>query len=263
MILLIYSGGEFMYFDTHCHLNSEELFENHDMFIQKALDNQVNNMVVVGYTLESSKKAVELAKQYDFIYAAVGIGPNDCLDTTKENMDELEEYLKEPCVVALGEIGLDYYWDTVSKEKQLEVFNWQMELAKKYQKPVVIHCRDAYEDTYQVLKRNGHPGIMHCYSGSVEMAKRFIDIGFYISLAGPVTFKNARVPKDVAANIDLEHLLIETDCPYLTPHPYRGKLNEPANVVYIAQEIAKLKNMEIENVARATTFNAKKVFGIK
>ena len=178
-------------------------------------------------------------------------------------MDELEEYLKEPCVVALGEIGLDYYWDTVSKEKQLEVFNWQMELAKKYQKPVVIHCRDAYEDTYQVLKRNGHPGIMHCYSGSVEMAKRFIDIGFYISLAGPVTFKNARVPKDVAANIDLEHLLIETDCPYLTPHPYRGKLNEPANVVYIAQEIAKLKNMEIENVARATTFNAKKVFGIK
>ena len=178
-------------------------------------------------------------------------------------MDELEEYLKEPCVVALGEIGLDYYWDTVSKEKQLEVFNWQMELAKKYQKPVVIHCRDAYEDTYQVLKRNGHPGIMHCYSGSIEMAKRFIDIGFYISLAGPVTFKNARVPKDVAANIDLEHLLIETDCPYLTPHPYRGKLNEPANVVYIAQEIAKLKNMEIENVARATTFNAKKVFGIK
>ena len=232
-------------------------------FVSRALDNQVNHMVVVGYTLESSKKAIELANQYGFIYAAVGIGPNDCLETTKEDMAILEEYLKAPKVVALGEIGLDYYWDTVGKEKQMEVFQWQMDLAKKYQKPVVIHCRDAYEDTYQVLKRNGHPGIMHCYSGSVEMAKRFIDIGFYISLAGPVTFKNARVPKDVAANIDLEHLLIETDCPYLTPHPYRGKLNEPANVVYIAQEIAKLKNMEIENVARATTFNAKKVFGIK
>ena len=119
------------------------------------------------------------------------------------------------------------------------------------------------EDTYEVLKRNGHPGIMHCYSGSVEMAKRFIDLGFYISLAGPVTFKNARVPKDVAEKIGLEHLLIETDCPYLTPHPYRGSLNEPANVVYIAQEIAKLKNMEIESVASQTTFNAKKVFGIK
>ncbi|WP_294581128.1 TatD family hydrolase [uncultured Thomasclavelia sp.] len=252
-----------MYFDTHCHLNSEELYENHDFFVSRALDNQVNHMVVVGYTLESSKKAIELANQYDFIYAAVGIGPNDCLETTKEDMAILEEYLKAPKVVALGEIGLDYYWDTVGKEKQMEVFQWQMDLAKKYQKPVVIHCRDAYEDTYQVLKRNGHPGIMHCYSGSVEMAKRFIDIGFYISLAGPVTFKNARVPKDVAANIDLDNLLIETDCPYLTPHPYRGKLNEPANVVYIAQEIAKLKNMEIENVARATTFNAKKVFGIK
>ena len=227
-----------MYFDTHCHLNSDELYEDHDVFVQKALDNNVTNMVVVGYDLKSSQIAIELAKQYEFVYAAVGIGPN-------------------------GEIGLDYYWDSVPKEKQMEVFQWQMDLAKKHQKPVVIHCRDAYEDTYEVLKRNGHPGVMHCYSGSVEMAERFVKLGYYISLAGPVTFKNARVPKDVAATINLENLLIETDCPYLTPHPFRGKLNEPANVVYIAQEIAKLKNMEIENVASATTFNAKKLFGIK
>ncbi|WP_296879724.1 TatD family hydrolase [Thomasclavelia sp.] len=252
-----------MYFDTHCHLNSDELYTNYELYIQRALDNQVDHLVVVGYDLESSKRAVELARQYDFIYCAIGIGPNDCLNTTKEDIVELEKYLNEPSVVAIGEIGLDYYWDTVGKEKQLEVFQWQIDLAKKYQKPIVIHCRDAYEDTYQVLKRNGHHGIMHCYSGSAQMAQRFVDIGFYISLAGPVTFKNARVPKDVAANIELDNLLIETDCPYLTPHPYRGKLNEPANVVYIAQEIAKLKNMEIENVARATTFNAKKVFGIK
>lgn len=252
-----------MYFDTHCHLNSEDLYENHDMFIENALSKGVTNLVVVGYDLESSKVAIELARSYEFIYAAVGIGPNDCKNTTIEDINIIDEYLKEPCVVALGEIGLDYYWDSVSKEKQLEVFQWQMDLAKKNNKPVIIHCRDAYEDTYQVLKRNGHRGIMHCYSGSVEMAKRFIDLGFYISLAGPVTFKNAKVPKDVAVNIDLDNLLIETDCPYLTPHPYRGKLNEPANVVYIAQEIAKLKNMEIENVASATTFNAKKLFGIK
>lgn len=252
-----------MYFDTHCHLNSEDLYENHDMFIQNALSSGVTNLVVVGYDLASSKIAIELAKSYEFIYAAVGIGPNDCKNTTIKDINIIDEYLKEPCVVALGEIGLDYYWDSVSKEKQLEVFQWQMDLAKKYNKPVIIHCRDAYEDTYQVLKRNGHRGIMHCYSGSVEMAKRFIELGFYISLAGPVTFKNARVPKDVAVNINLDNLLIETDCPYLTPHPYRGKLNEPANVVYIAQEIAKLKNMEIENVARKTTFNAKKIFGIK
>ena len=248
-----------MYFDTHCHLNSEDLYEDHDMFIQNALNNEVTNMVVVGYDLESSKIAIELAKQYEFIYAAVGIGPNDCKNTTKEQINIIDKYLEDPCVVALGEIGLDYYWDTVSKEKQLEVFQWQMDLAKKHDKPVIIHCRDAYE----VLKQNGHRGIMHCYSGSVEMAKRFVELGFYISLAGPVTFKNARVPKDVAANINIENLLIETDCPYLTPHPFRGKLNEPANVVYIAQEIAKLKNMEIENVASKTTFNAKNIFGIK
>ena len=244
-----------MYFDTHCHLNSDDLYENHDMFIQNALDNNVD--------LKSSQIAIELAKQYEFIYAAVGIGPNDCSNTTKKQIDIIDKYLEEPCVVALGEIGLDYYWDTVTKEQQMKVFQWQMDLAKKHHKPVIIHCRDAYEDTYEVLKRNGHHGIMHCYSGSVEMAERFIELGFYISLAGPVTFKNARVPKDVAANISIENLLIETDCPYLTPHPFRGKLNEPANVVYIAQEIAKLKNMEIENVASMTTFNAKKIFGIK
>ena len=183
--------------------------------------------------------------------------------TTTQDLQIIDEYLNEPKVVALGEIGLDYYWDDVPSDKQKEIFQLQVDLAKKHQKPIIIHCRDAYEDTYEVLKRNGHPGIMHCYSGSVEMAKRFIDLGFYISLAGPVTFKNARVPKDVAEKIGLEHLLIETDCPYLTPHPYRGSLNEPANVVYIAQEIAKLKNMEIESVASQTTFNAKKVFGIK
>ena len=208
-----------MYFDTHCHLNSEQLYEKKDEFIKHALDNQVEMMVVVGYDLESSKKAVEIAKEYPFIYAAVGIGPNDCLNTTTQDLQIIDEYLNEPKVVALGEIGLDYYWDDVPSDKQKEVFQQQVDLAKKHQKPIIIHCRDAYEDTYEVLKKNGHPGIMHCYSGSVEMAKRFIDLGFYISLAGPVTFKNARVPKDVAEKIGLEHLLIETDCPYLTPHP--------------------------------------------
>lgn len=252
-----------MYFDTHVHLNSEQLYANHDMFIQKALDNNVGYMVVVGYDLESSTKAVEIANSYEGIYAAVGIGPNDCLQTTTTDINIIDKYLKNPNVVGIGETGLDYYWDEVSKVKQMEVFQMHIDLAKKYNKPLIIHCRDAYEDTYQMLKRNGHHGIMHCYSGSVEMAKRFIDIGYYISLAGPVTFKNAKMPKDVAANIKIENLLIETDCPYLTPHPFRGKVNEPANVVYIAQEIAKLKNMEIENVASKTTFNAKKIFGIK
>ena len=252
-----------MYFNTHTHLNSKELYSQRDIFIKHALDNNVDYIVVAGYDLPSSKYAVEIAQEYPFIYATVGISPNDCLETTDADLNEIEALLQNPCVVALGEIGLDYYWEDVPHDKQKDIFQKQIDIAKKHDKPIVIHARDAYEDTYRILKQAAHRGIMHCYSGSVEMAKRYIEIGFEISLAGPVTFKNARVPKEVATVIGIDHLMIETDCPYLAPHPFRGKLNEPANVVYIAQEIAKLKNMEIESVASQTTFNAKKVFGIK
>ena len=252
-----------MYFNTHTHLNSKELYSQRDIFIKRALDNNVDYIVVAGYDLPSSKYAVEIAQEYPFIYATVGISPNDCLETTDADLNEIEALLQNPCVVALGEIGLDYYWEDVPHDKQKDIFQKQIDIAKKHDKPIVIHARDAYEDTYRILKQAAHRGIMHCYSGSVEMAKRYIEIGFEISLAGPVTFKNARVPKEVATVIGIDHLMIETDCPYLAPHPFRGKLNEPANVVYIAQEIAKLKNMEIEDVARITTFNAKKMFGIK
>ena len=252
-----------MYFNTHTHLNSKELYSQRDIFIKRALDNNVDYIVVAGYDLPSSKYAVEIAQEYPFIYATVGISPNDCLETTYSDLNEIEALLQNPCVVALGEIGLDYYWEDVPHDKQKDIFQKQIDIAKKHDKPIVIHARDAYEDTYRILKQAAHRGIMHCYSGSVEMAKRYIEIGFEISLAGPVTFKNARVPKEVATVIGIDHLMIETDCPYLAPHPFRGKLNEPANVVYIAQEIAKLKNMEIEDVARITTFNAKRMFGIK
>ena len=252
-----------MYFNTHTHLNSKELYSQRDIFIKHALDNNVDYIVVAGYDLPSSKYAVEIAQEYPFIYATVGISPNDCLETTDADLNEIEALLQNPCVVALGEIGLDYYWEDVPHDKQKDIFQKQIDIAKKHDKPSVIHARDAYEDTYRILKQAAHRGIMHCYSGSVEMAKRYIEIGFEISLAGPVTFKNARVPKEVATVIGIDHLMIETDCPYLAPHPFRGKLNEPANVVYIAQEIAKLKNMEIEDVARITTFNAKRMFGIK
>ena len=252
-----------MYFNTHTHLNSKELYSQRDIFIKRALDNNVDYIVVAGYDLPSSKYAVEIAQEYPFIYATVGISPNDCLETTDADLNEIEALLQNPCVVALGEIGLDYYWEDVPHDKQKDIFQKQIDIAKKHDKPIVIHARDAYEDTYRILKQAAHRGIMHCYSGSVEMAKRYIEIGFEISLAGAVTFKNARVPKEVATVIGIDHLMIETDCPYLAPHPFRGKLNEPANVVYIAQEIAKLKNMEIEDVARITTFNAKRMFGIK
>lgn len=252
-----------MFFNTHTHLNSDELYDERYVYIGNALENNVSTIIVAGYDLKSSKRAVQIAHEQPFIYATVGISPNDCLDTTDEDLKEIEQLLQDERVVAIGEIGLDYYWKDVLKEQQKLIFEKQIEMAKKYQKPIVIHARDAYEDTYDLLKKANHYGVMHCYSGSVEMAKRYIDVGFFISLAGPVTFKNAKVPKEVATQIGIDHLMIETDCPYLTPHPFRGKLNEPANVVYIAQEIAKLKNMEIEDVARITTFNAKELFGIK
>ncbi len=252
-----------MYFNTHTHLNSEQLYENRDLFISRALANNVSYMVVVGYDVESSKKALEIAYEYPFIYAAVGISPNDCKDTSDEDLKIIEQLIQDPRAVALGEIGLDYYWDEAPRDKQKDIFIKQIEMAKRFDKPIVIHARDAYEDTYSILKETAHRGIMHCYSGSYEMARRYVDLGFSISLAGPVTFKNAKVPKEVATHIGIDHLMIETDCPYLTPHPFRGKLNEPANVVYIAQEVAKLKNMEIEDVARITAFNAKRMFGIK
>lgn len=252
-----------MFFNTHTHLNSEQLYDKRDEYIKNAIDNGVSEFVVAGYDLESSKLAVSIANEYPFIYATVGISPNDCLNTTDDDLCLIEELLMNSKVVALGEIGLDYYWDEVPRDKQKDVFVKQINIAKKHNKPIVIHSRDAYEDTYDILKEARHFGIMHCYSGSLEMARRYIEIGFEISLAGPVTFKNAKVPKSVATNIDIHHLMIETDCPYLTPHPFRGKQNEPANVIYVAKEIANLKNMDIDDVGRITSFNAKKIFGIK
>ena len=252
-----------MFFYTHTHLNSEQLYEKRDEYIRRAVDNGVSELVVAGYDLESSKLAVSIANEYSFVYATVGISPNDCLNTTDEDLCIIEELLMNPKVVALGEIGLDYYWDEVPRDKQKDVFLKQIKIAKKHNKPIVIHSRDAYEETYDILSDARHFGIMHCYSGSLEMARRYIEIGFEISLAGPVTFKNAKVPKSVAQNIDINHLMIETDCPYLTPHPFRGKQNEPANVIYVAKEIADLKNMDIDDVGRITSFNAKMIFGIK
>lgn len=252
-----------MYFNTHTYLNSKELYSQGDIFIGHALDNSVDYIVVAGYDLPSSKYAVEATQEYPSIYTTVGISPNDCLETTDADLNEIETLLQNPCVVALGETRLDYYWGDVPHDKQKDVFQKQIDIVEKHDKPIVIHTRDAYEDTCRILKQAVHRGIMHCYSGSVEMAKRYIEIGFEISLVEPVTFENARVPKEVATVIGIDHLIIEADRPCLAPHPFRGKLNEPVNVVYIAQETAKLKDMEIEDVARITTFNAKRMFEIE
>lgn len=255
-----------MLFDTHCHLNDPELLDNLDKYISNALEAGVKKMIVVGYDYKSSLKAVEIAEKYSFIYACVGIHPCELLKATKEDYDNLNTLLLNPKVVALGEVGLDYYWKDVDRKIQQEYFEYFIKLAKKYEKPLVIHSRDAIEDTYDILKRNKEyltKGVMHCYSSSLEMAEKFIDLGFYISLGGPVTFKNAKEPKRVAANIPLERLLVETDSPYLAPHPYRGKRNEPAFIKIIVEGIAQLLNKNYEDIADVTYNNALKLFGVK
>ncbi|MED3690056.1 TatD family hydrolase [Peribacillus butanolivorans] len=254
-----------MLFDTHVHVNAEQFNEDLEDVIERAQDAGVNNMVVVGFDRPTITRAMELIETYDFMYAAVGWHPVDAIDMTEEDLKWIEELSSHPKVVAIGEMGLDYHWDKSPKAIQMEVFRKQIRLAKKVGLPIIIHNREATADIVNILKEEEASevgGIMHCFSGSAETAMECIDMNFYISLGGPVTFKNAKKPKEVAAAVPLDRLLIETDCPYLAPHPYRGKRNEPSYVKLVAEQIAEIKQLSVEEVSQATTDNAKKLFGI-
>jgi TatD DNase family protein len=253
-------------FDTHAHINAIQFDEDREQVIQRAIDEGVKNIVVVGFDNETIDGAMKLAEAYDFIYAAVGWHPVDAIDMTDKDLERIEQLAKHPKVVAIGEMGLDYHWDKSPKEVQQEVFRRQIQLAKKVKLPIIIHNRDATADVVAILKEENAEevgGIMHCYSGSLETAKQCINMNFFISFGGPVTFKNAKQPKEVAREIPLDKLLIETDCPYLSPHPLRGKRNEPSYVKYIAQQIAELREISVESLAEHTTKNAKQLFNIK
>ncbi|MFT4415969.1 TatD family hydrolase [Fredinandcohnia humi] len=255
-----------MLIDTHAHLNAIQYQEDLDEVIERAQNEGVKTIVVVGFDRETITRAIELAEQYEFIYATVGWHPVDAIDMTDEDLLWIEELCGHPKVVALGEMGLDYYWDKSPKDIQKEVFRKQIALAKKVKLPIIIHNREATSDIVEILKEENASevgGIMHCFTGSLEVAKQCMDMNFYISFGGPVTFKNAKKPKEVAAEIPLDRLLIETDCPYLTPHPFRGKRNEPSYVKYVAEQIAELKGISFEEVAQKTSDNAKRFFGIK
>jgi TatD DNase family protein len=254
-----------MLFDTHVHLNADQYEEDLEEVIQRAKEAGVTNMVCVGFDRQTINKAMELAEKYDFIYACVGWHPVDAIDMKEEDLVWIEELAAHPKVVAIGEMGLDYHWDKSPKEIQKEVFRKQIQLAKKVKLPIVIHNREATADIVEILQEERAAevgGIMHCFSGSPEVAVECLKMNFYISLGGPVTFKNAKKPKEVAAVIPLEKLLIETDCPYLAPHPYRGKRNEPGYVRLVAEQIAEIKGISLEEVAAVTTANAKKLFDI-
>ncbi|MBD7946275.1 MULTISPECIES: TatD family hydrolase [Psychrobacillus] len=255
-----------MLIDTHVHLNADQYDEDLQEVIQRALEANVNKMVVIGFDRKTIERAMELAEKYPFIYAVIGWHPVDAIDCTEDDLQWIEELSAHKKVVGIGETGLDYYWDKSPKEIQQTIFRKQIRLAQKVNLPIIIHNREATEDVVRILKEEeAHltGGIMHCFGGSVETAKQCIDMNFMISLGGPVTFKNAKKPKEVATEISLDHLLIETDAPYLAPHPHRGKRNEPALVALVAEEIARLKGISVEEVAEATTRNAKRFFHIE
>jgi TatD DNase family protein len=252
-----------MFIDTHVHLNADQYDEDLNEVIDRALENNVTKMIVIGFDRKTIQRAMELAEKYEFIYAVVGWHPVDAIDCTDEDLAWIEELAAHEKVVGIGETGLDYHWDKSPKGVQQEVFRKQIRLAKRVQLPIIIHNRDATEDVLRILKEEDAQevgGVMHCFGGSVETARESIAMNFMISLGGPVTFKNAKKPKEVAEAIGLEHLLIETDAPYLAPHPYRGKRNEPSYVPLVAEEIARLKGIPVEEVARATTRNAEQFF---
>ena len=253
-----------MLVDTHVHLNSKKYKDDLHQVISRAEEVGVELMIIVGYDHETNLKAIELAEKYPFMYATVGFHPTDARHVKDTDYEILEKQLQHEKVVGIGECGLDFYWDKEYIDKQIEVFKKQIELSIKFDKPLVIHMRDASEATYNVLSEyKDIKGIMHCYSGSVEMAKEFLKLGLHISLGGPVTFLNGRVPKEVAKIVPIDKLLIETDAPYLSPHPFRGKRNEPARVKLVAEEIAKLREVSYTDIATKTAKNAYKLFNIK
>jgi TatD DNase family protein len=254
-----------MLVDTHVHLNARQYKEDLDVVIQRAYEAGVSRMVVVGFDEETIRLAVEITEAYDHIYATVGWHPVDAIKYKDEHLQWIEELAKRPKVVALGEMGLDYHWDTSPKEVQEEVFRKQIRLAKRIKLPIIIHNREATQDVIRILREEEAAevgGIMHCYNGTAAELESCLKMGFYISLGGPVTFKNAHEVKEIAKIIPLERLLIETDAPYLAPHPYRGKRNEPAYIKLVAEEIARLRGMEFDMLAKVTTENALRFFKI-
>lgn len=254
-------------FDTHAHLNDEKLFPQLPAVLGRAKVNGVNHIACIGYDWPSSLLAVKIAEQYpEQVVAVIGIHPSDADTVTEEMLEKLYNLAKSSTQVkAIGEIGLDYYWDDHSHEMQKKAFYAQIDLAKQLKLPIAIHDRDAHGDMLEIIKETGaavNGGIMHCYSGSWEMAKICLNLGWKLSIGGPVTFSNAKNLPEVVAKTPIEELLIETDCPYLAPHPFRGRTNEPALVRLVAEKIASIKGMDLEKAAEILTKNSKNIYGV-
>ena len=255
-----------MIFDTHCHLNSEELYERLEEVLESAKKVGVDKFLVVGWNKESSFKAVEIAHRYEGIYAAIGFHPTDIDDVSDDDYNETMALVNDPKVVAVGEIGLDYHWvkDPIQREKQKEWFIKQINFANEHKKPISIHNREAFEDCLKILKEHKpmFSGVMHCYSGSVELLKDVLDLGLYIGLDGPLTFTNAKTPKEVCEEVPLNRLLVETDSPYLSPHPLRGTVNEPKNIALVIDEITRIKGLSKKHILDVIHQNSCELFKV-
>lgn len=247
-----------MLVDTHCHIFCD-YYDDIDDVIRRAYDNGLRMIVVNGVDRKSNEEVLELVKKYDIVYGALGIQPEELMNYKEEDLVFIEEHICDDKIVAVGEIGLDYHYD-IDRDKQEVLFKRQLEIASKYNKPVIIHSRDCIQKTYDILKCYDVRGIMHCYSGSVEMAKLFCELGFLIGVGGIVTFKNAVKILEVIKNITLEYIVLETDAPYLSPEPYRGKRNEPANVGVILEKICDIKSLDYKVASDITSRNAFRLF---
>lgn len=253
-----------MIFETHAHYDADQFDEDRDELIASLPDRGVEAVVNIGASLEGCRASIELADKYDHVYAAVGVHPDEVGELNEETFVWLGQQYSHEKVVAVGEIGLDYYWDNESHDIQKKWFVAQLKLAKDKNLPVVIHSREATEDTLDIMKEYGRElrGVIHCFSGSVEVAREYVKMGYYLGIGGVVTFKNARKLKEVVIDTSLEYLVLETDCPYLAPTPNRGKRNDSTQLEYVAREIAELKGTTYEEVVTITRENGRKLYGI-
>lgn len=250
-----------MYIDTHCHLSNED-YDDIDLVIKENRENGIDKIIISGCTRDTIKESLELIDKYPDIYATIGYHPSEADITTSEDLSLLEEQIQNKKVVGIGEIGLDYHYGNDNKDKQIALFRKQIELASKYKLPVVIHSRDATEDTINILKEYNVVGDMHCFSGSLETANIYIKMGYKLGIGGVVTFKNSNLYK-VVESVGLENIILETDSPYLTPEPFRGKKNSSKYIPYIAQRISEILGCDLEEVAKKTSENACSLFDLK
>lgn len=252
-----------MIFETHAHYDDEKFEKDRDKLLKSLPEEGIGYVVNVGASLSSAKASLELAERYDHVYAAVGVHPNETEELNEENFVWLSEMADKPKVIAIGEIGLDYYWNEPEPQIQKIWFERQMSLAREKKLPVIIHSRDAAKDTLDMIKAcdgGSIGGVIHCYSYSIEMAKEYLDMGFYLGIGGVITFQNAKKLKEVVEYMPLDRIVLETDCPYLAPVPNRGKRNSSLNLKYIVAKIAELRNISEEEVIKTTFWNAKKMY---